>query len=152
MSTQQKGAVMLEILFLFFLGKRLARIVRGKGRQSGGYVALLVALWFAGEIGGLVLGAVATSATSSDGEPNGAVMLLGAVFGAALGATTVFLIANSLPPIERDHWHSEKLDDFGEHHYRRRWQPPVEPPDQFYDPNAPRTKPPPPDAFEKRVP
>src|SRR4051812_10380964 len=102
---------MLEILLLYFLGKKLAGIVRSKGRSSGVYVVLLVVLWLAGEFGGLALGAVISATASPVGEPDGIVMLVGAIVGAALGTTTAFLIVRNLSPIPRHQEPPEGLDD-----------------------------------------
>ena len=85
---------MLEILFLFFLCKRLGAIVRAKGRSAVGLQVLLVVAWFAGEIMGAVVAAGVLGDGSGQFHP---AAYLGALLGAACGATAVFLIARSLP-------------------------------------------------------
>jgi len=87
---------MLEILLLYFLGKRIARMMRDKGRSPVGYVFMLVGLW----IGGEVLGAFGTAAfiAAGSGQP-GLLPYAGALGGAALGAITAFAIAAAMSPL-----------------------------------------------------
>ena len=85
---------MIEILFLVFLCKRLGAILRAKARSAGGYQALLVVAWFAGEI----LGALVFGVILQDGSgqfPVGA--YFGGPLGAACGAVAVFMFVRSLP-------------------------------------------------------
>jgi hypothetical protein len=82
----------LEILFLVYLCRKLGAILRAKGRSAGGYQFLLVVLWFGGEIFGAV---VTVAVLRMDGAP----AYLGALLGAAGGATLAFVIANSLGPV-----------------------------------------------------
>jgi hypothetical protein len=83
---------MLEVIIIYLLGKRIAAIVRAKGRSPGGFVAGFVALWIGGEILGVVLGLLLT-----DGEGGGGAYLC-ALAGAAAGAILGFVIANSASP------------------------------------------------------
>ena len=86
---------MLEVLLLVFLGKRIARMMRNKGRSPVGYVFMLVGLW----IGGEILGAFGTAALAVDSGGPGFLPYIGALAGAALGATTAFAIAAALAPV-----------------------------------------------------
>ena len=45
---------MLEILLLWKLGSTLAEKCKAKGHPAPGYVAILVALWFVGEVLGFI--------------------------------------------------------------------------------------------------
>jgi hypothetical protein len=89
----------LEILFLVYLCKQLGRKLRAKGRSAGWFQFLLVVAWFAGEIMGAVVAAGVLDDGSGEFHP---VAYLGALLGAACGATAVFLLARSLPG-EADH-------------------------------------------------
>ena len=82
---------MLEILLLVYLCRHIGRTLRDKGRSPGLYQFLLVAMWFGGEIFGAI---VAVAVLGVDG----AGAYLGALVGAAGGATIAFVIANSLAP------------------------------------------------------
>jgi hypothetical protein len=82
---------MLEILLLVYLCRKVGEMMRAKGRSAGWMQVLLVVGWFAGEFMGAVLGVVLAGL---DGAP----MYLGALLGAAAGATAVFVVAKSLAP------------------------------------------------------
>ncbi len=90
-SRLQSGVRVLEILFLVYLCKSLGQKLRDKGRSAGWYQFLLVVLWFGGEI----FGGVVALVFGIDGLG----MYLGALLGAAGGATIAFVIANSLAPL-----------------------------------------------------
>jgi hypothetical protein len=91
---------MLEVLLVYLLGKRIAGIVRAKGRSPGGYVAGFVGLWIGGEILGAIIGVLVT-----DGEA-GAGAYLFALVGAATGAVLGFVIANSASPLQQGVYHT----------------------------------------------
>ena len=82
---------MLEILVLMFLGKAIGKIAAAKGRSVGGYKALVVLLWFGGEIGGGVGALIA----GLEGAP----IYLLALGGAIAGAIVAFVIANAAAPL-----------------------------------------------------
>jgi hypothetical protein len=84
---------MLDILICVLLSRKIAAIVREKGRKPAGYVASFAALYFVGEISGLVLGFML-----SDGEETASLLLFGVV-GAAIGGLIGYLIANSAKPL-----------------------------------------------------
>ena len=84
---------MIEILFLVFLCKRLGAMLRAKGRSAGWFQFLLVVAWFAGEFMGAVVAAGVLDDGSGEFHP---AAYLGALLGAACGATAVFLIAKSV--------------------------------------------------------
>lgn len=91
---------MLEILLLVFLCKRLGAMLREKGRSAGWMQFLLVVCWFGGElVCGVAIVVFMQMAGSS--EP-GVGAYLGALLGAAGGATIVFVIANSLAPLNQE--------------------------------------------------
>ena len=83
---------MLEILLLVYLCRSLGRTLRDKGRSPGWYQFLLVVLWFGGEVFGAIV-AVAVFRLEGAGS------YLGALVGAAGGATLAFVIAHSLGPV-----------------------------------------------------
>jgi hypothetical protein len=79
---------MLEVLLIIFLSKKIAGILRAKGRSPTWYVVALVAFW----IGGEFLGAF-TGMALMDGDSSAA--LYGcALVGAALGVVAAFVLAN----------------------------------------------------------
>jgi hypothetical protein len=79
---------MLEIIFLVWFVRRLSRIAREKGR-SGGWGGLGAALWFGGEVTGLVVGTAADAGAGA--------YLIALVF-AAVGATVSYVVVKSLRP------------------------------------------------------
>jgi hypothetical protein len=81
---------MLEILFLFWFGKKLAAMAQEKGR-SGAWAALGVALWIGGELFGFVLGLLLELDMG---------IYLTALGCAIAGAVVAFGIVNALPPTE----------------------------------------------------
>jgi hypothetical protein len=81
---------MLEIFFLVRFARHLSKLAKAKGR-SGGWAGLGVAMWFGGEVLGLIVGAA--------GDAGAAAYLLALVF-AALGATAAYFIVKSLRPAE----------------------------------------------------
>ncbi len=82
---------MLEIMMLIALTKSIGKVVEGKGRPSGKYKALAVALWIGGEILGFIIGEIA--------ELGGASYVL-ALLGAATGAFIAWRVAASVPALE----------------------------------------------------
>lgn len=87
---------MLEIIALIFLTKRIGNIVQAKGLSPARYKALLVALWFVGEIAGFVaFGALESSMRTNE---TGFFVVFG-LLGAALGTITAFAIAIAATPI-----------------------------------------------------
>jgi hypothetical protein len=115
---------MLEILLLIALSKRIGAIARDKGRGAGGWVALLILLWFGGEIMGGVVGAVASIIASGAEEPNMLVTYVGALAGAAAGAVTAFATVHSLAPIEEHdkYWQPPESEA-----YREKFNPEMHP-------------------------
>ena len=85
---------MLEILLLVMLCKNIGRKVRAKGRRAGWYQAMLVGMWFAGELGGGIIGIVVTAMWGRV-EVRYFVYLF-ALGGAGLGAWGAFMIARSI--------------------------------------------------------
>ncbi len=87
---------MLEIILLIGLTKKIGRILEEKGRKSGWFKVLAVALWIGGEIIGAVVGAAVGQIS---GLGLGAAYML-ALLGAACGALAAYLIAKSARPVE----------------------------------------------------
>jgi hypothetical protein len=91
---------MLEIVFIIFLARKIGEIIEPKGRKTGWYKFMLVALWIGGEFtGGVVAGLISIMAGSEMGM--GLVYLL-ALVGAAMGAGIAFLIAKSVSPLQTE--------------------------------------------------
>lgn len=86
---------MIEILILIALTKKIGSICEDKGHSAGKYKLYTVLLWFGGEIGGGILGAII-----GDGEMGMAYIL--ALVGAITGAVLSFVIANNLPDESSD--------------------------------------------------
>src|SRR4051812_38125168 len=84
---------MLEILLLVFLCRKIGSMLRDKGRVAWPFQLLLVVCWIVGELAGMVIGIVL-----NNGEAT-MTAYMGAIAGAAVGATIVFLIANSMSPL-----------------------------------------------------
>jgi len=84
---------MLEIIFLVWFRRKLTSIARAKNR-SGGWGALGVVLWIAGEVGGVVLGAKSGA--------DDAVLYGYALGSAILAAIVAYVIVASLRPMPRD--------------------------------------------------
>src|SRR5262245_15871710 len=103
---------MLEILILIKLGTNIAAKAREKGRNSVGYVFLLLALWFGGEIFGAIVAAVISVAVLGDAEPNLLLVIAGGLGCAAIGAVIAFQIVKALPSLRSDDYEEyEEYDD-----------------------------------------
>jgi hypothetical protein len=91
---------MLELLVLWQLGKSVAARARARGRSATGYVFLLLALWFLGEVFGAVAFAAASAVMRGRGVDDGDFLLtyLVAITGASVGAYITFKIAGRRPP------------------------------------------------------
>jgi hypothetical protein len=87
---------MLEILFLFWLTKRIGAIVEPKGHKGWKYKLLTVGLWFGGEIVGAFIGAFIASGSDSS---LGLGVYVIALIGAGIGAFISFTIAKNLEPL-----------------------------------------------------
>jgi hypothetical protein len=82
-------AAMIEIILVAQLVRFLARKAKEKG-QSQGYAALGVALWFGGEITGIVIGLALDMELAAYGL---------ALAGAATGAAIAWWIVDRLPDL-----------------------------------------------------
>jgi hypothetical protein len=77
----------LEFVLVYFLAKRNGDSVEAKGRRGTKYRWLTAGLWFAGEIGGAIVGAMLTT---------GFGIYAIALGGAVLGAAVAWFIADSV--------------------------------------------------------
>ncbi len=84
---------MCEILFLYFLGKKIYETAENKGRPGILFVLLLIGLWFGGEIFGAVVGTILVKGNQESLGP----VYVCALFGAAAGAILSFVIAGIIP-------------------------------------------------------
>lgn len=87
---------MLEIIALIALCRHNGRIVREKGRRSGGFIAITVILWFGLEILGAIIGVLVFDVTTNGDIPGG--IYISALVFAALGALLSYLIARNAKP------------------------------------------------------
>ena len=99
---------MLEILVLFRLGRRIADRARERGYRGAPAVWLLLGLWFAGEVAGLLLGFAGAYALSAPQEPNPLIVYGAGLAGAIAGAVWAFSIVDArrtrrdrLDPVDR---------------------------------------------------
>ena len=83
---------MLEILFIYFLGKKLGGLADSKGYSGTLFTVLFVAFWFLGEILGFVVGFGLQL-----GREGIAIPYLIALVAAGAGALVAFLIVVALP-------------------------------------------------------
>jgi hypothetical protein len=100
---------MLEILILFRLGRNIADRAKRKGLSSTAFVFLLLGFWFAGEIGGSILGAIVLLILNPHEEPNFLLIWLGSIVCAILGAVLAFKIVDWQQPKEL--WKPPTLDE-----------------------------------------
>jgi hypothetical protein len=98
---------MLEIILISRFCRKLGEKLRAKGHSAGGYQAMFVVMWFAGEIiGGLVGFFIAMLLVESRrDEPNLLLVYGFAIAGAAFGGFIPFWIAGQLP----DHNEHQRL-------------------------------------------
>jgi hypothetical protein len=85
---------MLEILFLYYFGKKIGEAVRAKGHNALGYQIMGIAFWFGGEFAGACLGFGIAGAD----ESAQCIAYIIALIGAAAGAGIAWLIVNNLSP------------------------------------------------------
>jgi len=87
----------LEIAVLWGLCRKIGEMVEAKGHSRLLYQAVLVAMWFGGEITGFVIGVIVMGALGSGGQRDICFCYLSAFFFAAVGAGSAFLVAAVLP-------------------------------------------------------
>jgi hypothetical protein len=83
---------MLEILAIYFLGKKVGESAARKGYSQGLFTALFVGLWFLGEIFGFIVGFALMRGRQGIGVPYGIALVM-----AVLGAFTAFIVVMLLP-------------------------------------------------------
>jgi MFS family permease len=81
----------LEFIVVYLLGKHNKTVVENKGHRGGKYMGITIALWFGGEILGLIVGLLL------EGTKGFAVAYLFAIAGAVTGAVIAWLIAKQVP-------------------------------------------------------
>jgi hypothetical protein len=90
----------LELIVLIMLCRSIGKKVRAKGRAPLGYQMLLLAMWFGGEVGGGILGAMVSVVTRN--EESAFLMAYGiAVIAAIAGVTITFVIVNNLSSLRK---------------------------------------------------
>jgi hypothetical protein len=106
---------MLEYFLLRWLCSSLGNNARAKGYTAFGYQAMLVGLWFGGEISGFILGCVLSFLFDPKAaEPNWFLVIVLAYGSAAAGTFLSFMIVKWLPdnlnpnlPATKDQWSRE---------------------------------------------
>jgi hypothetical protein len=78
---------MVEIIVLWILCKRISSIARLRKREPANYCFLLVGLWIAGELIGLIVGVVLTGSANI-------IVYIFALVGAVIGSSIAFKRAN----------------------------------------------------------
>lgn len=86
---------MLEIIILVILSKRIGNIAQAKGLAPGRYKALLVVMWFLGEITGLFGFKALDSAMHIPHSSETMVLVIMAAAGAIIGAVVAFFVARN---------------------------------------------------------
>ncbi len=89
---------MLEIIFIYFLVKRMGEILEDKGRPATLYKILVVVLWIGGEIVGAIIGAIISEL--ADASPLIVYVFALAFAGIAVGI--LFAIAKGLKSNETE--------------------------------------------------
>ena len=89
---------MMEFYLLYKMSKRLAEIVKEKGRSPVGFVVLLIAFWFLGEMIGGVFGAALSVYVFHHEEPSIFLIWPFGMLNAAFGAFCAFQIAKHVSP------------------------------------------------------
>jgi hypothetical protein len=108
---------MIEIIVLIFLSRKMAAIVRDKGRSPVGYVLMLILFWLGAEFAAGIIGGIVSFALNLQEEVALLAILPFALIGAACGAGLAFLIAYSVPALHDDRIYD---DDFDIHGYPRK--------------------------------
>src|SRR6516164_4919403 len=117
---------MLEIILMVVFSKKIAAMVREKGRSPVGYVVMFILFWIAGEFLGAIVGAIVSLIVNPQQEPSLIIVWPLGLLGAALGAGIAYFIASSVSPV---HEHYDGYDDFDDHgRSRPRRAPPSEEP------------------------
>ncbi|MEO8353770.1 MAG: DUF4339 domain-containing protein [Chthoniobacteraceae bacterium] len=90
---------MLEILFLFWIGKYLAALVRQKGREPAVWIVALIFGWYAGEIvaGSAALGIIYWITNE---KPNILLLVPFALLGGGAVGWLICRLAQNLTPLE----------------------------------------------------
>jgi uncharacterized Tic20 family protein len=86
---------MLETLALWWLTKRVGKIVRKKGHESLAYQIIAVVLWFGGEVAGGIFGLIVGVLMN---DSLGCLIYLFALVGAVVGGGLAYFIATRLSP------------------------------------------------------
>lgn len=125
---------MLEIVFLFLLGRNIASIARKKNRNPAGYVLLLVFGWFGLGFGlGVVAAVIAVTGGMNEDDAVGP-FIVGYLVGAACAAGLAYLVVGSVSKLPR----ATEYDDYDDADYddrprRRRDEDPYD-----YEDDRPR--------------
>ena len=106
---------MLEILVIIQVSKKIAAMMKEKGRSAAGFVVIFVFLWIFGELTGAVLGVIVAGQSQNPGQMNDGFdwqPIVGALIGAAIGGGVGYAIAAAVPAVEDDRQrYLDTLDD-----------------------------------------
>jgi len=112
---------MLEILLIVVISKKIAALIKKKGRGPAGYIILFILFWFGGEIIGAVVGLAITFAQDprAMNDDFNAVAYFFALIGAAIGGGLGYAVACSVPSLKKP-----RRDDFDDDEEDRDFDPP----------------------------
>jgi NhaP-type Na+/H+ or K+/H+ antiporter len=96
---------MIEIFIIIAVSRKIAAMMKEKGRSAAGYVVIFVFLWVFGELMGAAIGLIASASMNNNTGPMNDrffhwLTLVGALFGAAIGGGIGFMIASAMPEVE----------------------------------------------------
>ncbi|OWK43567.1 hypothetical protein [Fimbriiglobus ruber] len=114
---------MLEILILWALGKKIARMTKERGRAAWPWVILLIVCWYGGALAAVVAAGIAVAVANPNNPDAGDDMMLlfiGAALAGAIGGALFTFGVVSLLPNARDPRDDEYDDDEDYRHTRRR--------------------------------
>jgi hypothetical protein len=107
---------MLEILLIIAISKKMAAMLKEKGRSATGYVILFVVLWFGGEFFGAIAGTALLALQNPANLEQGfsCVTYIFALIGAAIGGGIGYAIAAAATPVDdpiRRAYRDTQVDD-----------------------------------------
>ena len=131
---------MLEIALIYVLSKSISSKVKSKGYKPVWFVLMFIAFWFAGEILGLFAGVIIGIIFFGPQQQPPLIVYLFGLIGAALGATTAFLIVNFLP-VAQPKEEEDELEEEDDYAPAPAARLPLKDEGQYFDPQTRRPPP-----------